>query len=421
MLKKICIAINILLISYLSFGQELKNINYTYDPDIKTVLLYPASLFAPNIPLPPPILAINDPLPLILEFDKFGSDIERFAVKIINCNADWTVSELNPVEYLDDYNEFYIRDREFSMNTKVRYVHYRFAVPRVKVAGNYLLKVYEENNESRLILTCRFMVYENSAIISSTLATVVGVEASFRNQQIDFSVGYAGYQVYNPQEQIQVVLRQNFRWDKQITGLKPTFVNDFDRRLDYKHFNFENVFKGGNEFRMFDLRNLMARNLNIEHIEYNASLNNAWVYVDKSRNGWAYSKIMDDMNGRFFIQNLLMPNAGTDADYLNVTFTLKTENEELGGVYVTGAFSDWQLTEDYRMSYVPEKQAYQKTILLKQGFYNYQYSFTKNFGTERDDVYFEGTHSRTENNYEIFVYFRPLGFRTDLLIGYKLF
>jgi hypothetical protein len=421
MKKSIFLLVISLFINDLIYADELKAIDYTYHQEVKTVLLYPASITAPNVPLPPPVIAMNDPFPLLLEFDKFGSEVERFAVKIISCDADWAISQLSPVEYLDDYNEFYIRDREFSMNTKVRFVHYKFIVPRVKVSGNYLLKVYEENNEENILFTRRFMVHENGAIISSSLATVVGVEEAFRNQQIEFSVGYTDYQVFNPQEQIKVVLRQNFRWDRQITNLKPTFISDFDKRLDYKHFNFENMFKGGNEFRMFDLRNLIARNLNVEFMEYNPSLNHAILYTDKTRNGWAYSKIMDDMNGRFFIQNLLMPNAGTDGDYINVTFRLKTESEESGGVYVAGGFSDWQLTEDYRMSYIADKQEYQKTILLKQGFYNYQYSFTKNYSTERDDVYFEGTHSRTENNYEIFVYFRPLGFRTDLLIGYKLF
>lgn len=409
------------LFAFSAFGaDELKMIDHTYHEDVKTVLLYPLSQPAPNAPLPPPIISLTDPYPLFLEFDKFGSEVERFAVKIINCNHDWTVSQLNPVEYLEDYNEFYIRDREFSMNTKVRYTHYRFSLPRVKLSGNYVIKVYEENYEENIILTRRFMVHENGATISSGLATVVGVEQAFRNQQIEFSVNYNEYAVYTPQDQIKVMIRQNFRWDNAITGLQPTFINDFDKRLDYRHFNFENNFKGGNEFRMFDIRNLIARNLNVEFTNYTGAVNHAVLYIDKSREGWAYSKMMDDMNGRFFIQNVLMQNSGTDADYVNITFTLKSANEEVGSVYVTGGFSDWQLTAPYRMDYFPDKQAYEKTILMKQGFYNYQYSFANMTG-KRDDVKFEGTHSRTENSYEILVYFRPLGFRSDLLIGYKLF
>jgi hypothetical protein len=403
-----------------AYSTDKPIIDAIYNEDVRTVLLYPASISVSNSPLPPPIVAIGDMFPLLLEFDKFGSEVERFAVKIINCNHDWTVSQLNPVEYLNDYNEFYIRDREFSMNTKIRFTHYRFTVPSIKLSGNYVLKVYEENNQENIIFTRRFMVHESGAVISSSLATVVGVEQAFRNQQIDFSVGYNEYAVYNPQDQIKVMIRQNFRWDSAITGLKPTFINDFDKRLDYKHFNFENNFKGGNEFRMFDIRNLMSRNLNVEYMNTAAVVNQAILYTDKSREGWAYSKIMDDMNGRFFIQNVLMQHSSTDADYVNITFSLKSANEEAGSVYVTGGFSEWQLSDTYKMTYFPERQLYEKTILLKQGFYNYLYSLVNSEG-KRDDVHFEGTHSRTENNYEILVYFRPLGFRTDLLIGYKLF
>lgn len=424
MKKNILILLHLLFIYCLCFPKAYSAdnpmVDATYNEDVRTVLLYPASISVSSSPLPPPIVAIGDMFPLLLEFDKFGSEVERFAVKIINCNHDWTVSQLNPVEYLNDYNEFYIRDREFSMNTKIRFTHYRFTVPSVKLSGNYVLKVYEESNEENVIFTRRFMVHENGAVISSSLATVVGVEQAFRNQQIDFSVGYGEYAVYNPQDQIKVMIRQNFRWDNAITGLKPTFINDFDKRLDYKHFNFENNFKGGNEFRMFDIRNLMSRNLNVEFMNTAAVVNQAILYTDKSREGWAYSKIMDDMNGRFFIQNLLMQNSSTDADYVNITFSLKSANEEAGSVYVTGGFSEWQLSDTYKMTYFPEKQLYEKTILLKQGFYNYLYSLVNSAG-KRDDVHFEGTHSRTENSYEILVYFRPLGFRTDLLIGYKLF
>jgi hypothetical protein len=34
-------------------------------------------------------------------------------------------------------------------------------------------------------------------------------------------------------------------------------------------------------------------------------------------------------------------------------------------------------------------------------------------------VYFEGTHQETENQYDLLVYYRPPGTRTDLLIAYK--
>ena len=64
---------------------------------------------------------------------------------------------------------------------------------------------------------------------------------------------------------------------------------------------------------------------------------------------------------------------------------------------------------------------YEKTLLLKQGYYNYSYitrdagkPMTNRFSFENT----EGNFTNTENNYTILVYFRSFGQRADELIGY---
>ncbi len=394
--------------------------DFIYDFDIRTPQIYPAPAGSPQNMLLPPITALGSGLPLILEFDKLSEQMERFAVRIINCNADWSVSQLNPTEYLDSYNEFFITDRQLSFNTKVNYVHYRFEIPPVKVSGNYLIKVYEEGYETNVKLTRRFMVFENGASIASQFGSPTGVEEAQRNQQIQFSVNYGAFQLVNPMQQIKVVLRQNFRWDNAIVGLQPTFVRDFERTLDYQHFNLENNFKGGSEFRLFDCRNFQARNLNVAKQDIRPKINEIFINPDESRNGWAYNKPFEDKNGRYFIQNVLGRDGGTEADYMEVVFTLKSPAEVPGTVYITGGLADWQLIDEYRMKYFADQQCYQTVLVLKQGAYDYQYSYLRPDG-KRDDVFFEGSHARTGNSYEILVYLRPVGGRSDRLIGYKLF
>jgi hypothetical protein len=392
--------------------------DFVYDHDIRTPLLYPAPAGVPQNMMLPPVAALGGS-PLVLEFDKLSDQMERFAVRIVSCNADWTVSQLNPTEYLDSYNEYFITDRQLSFNTKVNYVHYRFELPPVKVSGNFLVKVYEEGYENNLKLTRRFMVFENGAAIASLFGSPTGVEEAQRNQQIQFSVNYGNYQVVNPMQQIRVVLRQNFRWDNAIWGLQPTFVRDFERTLEYQHFNLENNFKGGSEFRLFDCRNFQARNLNVAKQELRPNMNEIFIAPDESRNGWAYNKLFEDKNGRFFVQNLLGRDAGTEADYMEVVLTLRSP-EARGDVYVTGGFSDWQLIDEFKMKYFPDQQSYQTVLVLKQGAYDYQYSLVPP-GGRRDDVFFEGSHARTGNSYEILVYLRPVGGRSDKLVGYKQF
>jgi hypothetical protein len=67
------------------------------------------------------------------------------------------------------------------------------------------------------------------------------------------------------------------------------------------------------------------------------------------------------------------------------------------------------------MQYDSVHQEYHSKILLKQGWYDYQY-YVKS--PPLPPYYFEGSHFETENAYEILVYYRALQPRADLLIGY---
>jgi hypothetical protein len=57
--------------------------------------------------------------------------------------------------------------------------------------------------------------------------------------------------------------------------------------------------------------------------------------------------------------------------------------------------------------------------MMKMGFYNYAYVTVNN--NERGSLpsfeFTEGNHIETENNYDILVYYRTLGGRSDQLVG----
>jgi len=69
------------------------------------------------------------------------------------------------------------------------------------------------------------------------------------------------------------------------------------------------------------------------------------------------------------------------------------------------------------MSYDPEKAEYQCSMLLKQGWYNFEYIFLKNSDKTAWPSLFEGNHYETENDYLILVYFRNQRDRYDKLAG----
>jgi hypothetical protein len=66
-------------------------------------------------------------------------------------------------------------------------------------------------------------------------------------------------------------------------------------------------------------------------------------------------------------------------------------------------------------------KCYQKRILLKQGYYNYEYVLLKDNQPAASETELEGDHFETENSYSIFVYFRDITNNYDRLIGYKPF
>ncbi len=67
------------------------------------------------------------------------------------------------------------------------------------------------------------------------------------------------------------------------------------------------------------------------------------------------------------------------------------------------------------MKWNPQEGIYEGSLLLKQGFYNYQYVVT---GGSGDMNQLEGNHGETENQYQVFFYYRPPNLQADLLIGY---
>jgi hypothetical protein len=93
---------------------------------------------------------------------------------------------------------------------------------------------------------------------------------------------------------------------------------------------------------------------------------------------------------------------------------------ETGTLYVFGELTQWKYIPEAVMSYNPKLQGYQGALFLKQGYYNYQYMFVPKGKTVGSVEVMEGNHWETENDYTIFVYYRPDGAIADQLYGVKV-
>lgn len=389
-------------------AKVLKLTDYAYEDDIRTVRLFPAGQ-----PLNPAVVPEGSSN-LMLEFDHLNQERQNFMARIVHCNYDWTASVLQDLDFIQTYNEFPINNSEFSVDTHIPYIHYWLSIPAVKLPGNYVIVVYREGDKNDVVLTKRFMIYSNQVTISKDGRLVGAGTIANTNQQLNFTINYKNIQILNPAVDVKVNLRQNQRWDNMSVAVKPTFVRDFASELEYKVFEESQMFKAGNEFRFFDIRSLNYPGRNVAYVNNKTKPYEIFLGKDKARTNEAYAQY-NEANGNFVIDNYDFRDL-TYCNYAYVNFQLATK-PVAGDVYVSGAFNHWNLDAKNRMKYDTAQHAYLARILLKQGHYDYQYQVKS---ASLPSHYFEGSHFQTENDYEIFVYYRPFQPRADLLIGYTI-
>ena len=395
--------------------KELLFEDHIYEENIKSVTLYPYSGEQRDL-LRTVAIPITQDEPVHLSFDELSTESKSYYVKLIYCNANWTESFVPQVDFIDAFNELLITDYELSNATRVPYTNYRVTIPRLKLPGNYLIKVYRNKDESDLVLTKRLMVYSDQLRIMGRVSYSNSVQLRNQNQQIDFSIQYGNMELVNPLQNINVMIRQNQRWDNAIYNLKPQFVREAERLLEYNYFNLENNFKGGNEFRAFDIRSINFPGQNVGRIINTPVNKEVFLNIDRTRAGKPYT-LIPDINGKFVVDNYdFQIDSTSGGDYINVNFSLEAEKIEKD-VYIFGALSNWRLHPDFKMSYNTTSKRYEGKALLKQGWYNFAYGIPDQNGRV-NTTFFEGNHFETENEYEIVVYYRPVGSRADLIIGY---
>ena len=385
------------------------------DHSVKTVQLY-----REGWPMSYPVVRLREDVPLVLEFDDLSKEQPTFMYKVIHCNADWTPSDLSEMEYVEGYPENDIRDGTPSFNTYYNYLHYRLQIPneniRLLLSGNYLLVVYRDGDPETVVFTKRFMVTESAVNIEASANVPVLNHYKGCCQEVDFTVNHMGITIDDPYSETRTFVFQNGLWDLGIDDLQPYMVNPDQLVYDYQE---ENIFPGGNEFRFFDTKNTRTPTYYVQRIDFVDPYFHFELKPDKSRPPHNYFS-KEDINGRYAIEAEGSHDPGVDADYVFVHFRLDMPLPLDGEVFVAGALTNWQFDELSKMEYNAEEQAYMKSLLLKQGVYNYRYLFLPAFSEQfvMDEI--EGSHNETENEYLILFYHRPPGTRYDRLLGHQV-
>jgi len=368
-----------------------------------------------------PIIELNGPDVLRIRFDEMSHETHFYGYSIKHCNADWTVSNLLTNEYLNGFTTGNITDVNLSQVATFQYTHYKFELPNtdigLKISGNYVVFIYEDNKVDQPVAQVCFSVVEPQINITANLRGNTDTELSGKLQQLDFDVQMNGYKVRDVNSEIKVIVRQNNRFDNEVSGIQPTFISG--SKLSYQN-NKALIFEGGNEYHRFDISSVYAASEGIADIRYQQPHYEVFLTQNKVQTSKSY--IHDfDVNGKFVINyQEAVENSDVEADYMYVHFMLPLKTPFLDGQLYLGGELNYNLLNDRsRLKYDFNAGAYHQTLLLKQGGYNFQYWFVPK-GTSKASVEkVDGSYWQTGNEYSIYVYHRGWGERYDRLIGIK--
>jgi hypothetical protein len=390
--------------------------DFIYMPNVHSVKLY-----LHGNQLEYPIIALNSSARIELEFDDLDGDVKNYYYTYQLCNADWTPVQLSTMDYIRGFAQNPITEYQFSSVALVRYTHYHITIPenssRLTLSGNYLVKVFLNNDTSKIAFTKRLLVVENEVGISAQILPPMNPETTLNSQKLQFTVNSKALYISNPFQQIHVVVLQNNRWDNAIYMGNPSFYSGTN--FEYNSDDIP-VFPGGNQWRWLDLQSFRYQSDRIARADYQKNGTVIFVKPDKERADLSYYYYADN-NGGFIIETTDLINPNWQGDYASVLFSyIPPDNIAFAGqdLYLLGEFTGYRLNESSKMTFNPAKGIYEGSAFLKMGYYNYCY-VTVNTGSTSTPSFdiTEGNHFETENDYRILVYYRSMGGRADQLVG----
>lgn len=360
----------------------------------------------------PQIITLDSDETIEFSFDEMSHQYHRFTYHITHCDAQWKPSDLIESEYMNGFNDQPIENWENSLNTTFDYTHYSLTLPNddvtLKLSGNYRLSISEDGKE---VAWFRFMIVEDRHNLSATVDGNTDIDSHKSHQQVNMSVSLNGLNVTNPDREIYTVVMQNRRFDNAVLNPQPTY--NAGNRLTYGHCR-DLIFPAGNEFRRFEIVNMYDYFKNVDRVTFHDPYYHADLIEDTRHHAYTFDY---DHNGRYLIRYNQASNSDTEADYLFVHFSLASEPMTGGKLYVSGHFNGGSLTSKYEMEYNSRGKAYQATVLLKMGAYDYQYLWVPDDETAGQTEPAEGDWYETKNEYLILLYYRQRGSRYDRLIS----
>ncbi len=369
-----------------------------------------------------PIIPLGATMVLALHFDDLSSNIKNYSYTYQLCNADWQPVDLSEMDYINGFLQNRLTQYRASSIAAVKYIHYQALLPDKSCmpskAGNYLLKVFLNGDTSKLAFTKRILIYNEQIPVGVKILSPYNSQLARTHQKVQFTINVAKCNIFNPKQQLKVVVLQNYRWDNAVTDIQPVFM-----RGNQYEYNGEQdcLFPAGRDYRWADLRSFRYQSERIASIYKYSTPVEVYLRPDPERTQERYLPIVD-LDGFYEVGCTDANNPWWQGDYGNVHFTFYPRNNQPfpdKDVYVMGEMTNNDFTDAAKMEYNADKGVYEKTLLLKQGYYNYNYitKDIRNKNSKAETAFTEGDYWETENTYTVLVYYRSLGARSDELWG----
>lgn len=350
------------------------------------------------------------------QFDDLFGNEANYYFEIVHCDYNWNPTDIPKTDYMKGFDGQRIQEYENSINTLQIYSHYKLPIPnqfvQLRISGNYVLKILNESKE--VILSRKFIVYEDLVTVPMQIRRARTANYLDFKHNIEFSIKSQAINFQNPLKNVKVVLLQNGQLNTAIKNIVPQYTIGND--LIYKY-DTQTQYWAGNEFLYFDNSDIRSAGNNISRVDSNNGIYNSNLYTNNARANYPYS-VIPDVNGNFVVRNIGGTKNEIEADYAWVYFSLSAPTfMKNKGIYVTGLFNNYSLSPEYKMDFNKEKNTYEKAILIKQGFTNFQYQIADDKGTIDAENAIDGNFWQTENEYTILVYYRQNNDRYERVIG----
>ena len=347
--------------------------------------------------------------------DLFGNEADYY-FEITHCDYNWVPTDIPKSDYLTGFDSQKIQEYVNSFNTLQIFTHYRLSIPnnytQIKLSGNYVLTIL--NSDKEVVLKRYFILYEDRVPVALKIRRPRTVKNIYSKHNLNFEINTDDFLLQNPTQNLKVVLLQNGIFNTAIKNIVPQY--NLGNVFVYKY-DLETQFWAGNEFLNFDSKDIKNANNYVSFVNSDNQIYNTHLYTNNAKSSFPYSNY-SDLNGNFSIRKLDGENNTIEADYSWVYFSLSAPlANPNSSIYIVGMFNNYSITPENKMDFNTKNGLYEKALLIKQGFTNYQYLTVNNKGLIDMENAIDGNFYQTENDYTVLVYYKGTTDRYVKVIG----